>query len=116
MPIKAPYFHDAELLIAADCTGFSLTGLHQHHLPGRTLIIACPKLDDADAYEEKLTEIFRQNTIRNITLLYMTVPCCGGLIHLVRKAVEKSGRPIPIRALQVDVTGEIVAEQDVQAA
>jgi len=115
-PTKAPFFKEADLLIAATCSGFALTDLHRRFLPGRTLIIACPKLDDVGPYEPKLAEIFRQNDIRSLTVLYMTVPCCFGLVHLVRQALKKSGKSIPLRLVKVDVNGDIVEEFVEQAA
>ena len=116
VPTRAPFFDQADLLIAADCSGFALTGLHRDWLPGRALIIACPKLDDAGAYQDKLAEIFRVNRIKSLTVTYMTVPCCFGLVHLIRQALEQSGRSIPLRLVKVDVNGEIVEETLEKAA
>ena len=92
----APYFQDAELLIAADCTAFACPEFHQKYIAGRTVLIGCPKLDMID-YSEKLAEIFRHNRVRSILVTRMQVPCCGGLTHAVQLAVEKSGRDIPVR-------------------
>lgn len=116
VPPQAAYFAGADLLIAADCTGFALTNLHGSFLQGRALIIACPKLDDVSPYEEKLIEIFRMNNIKSLTLLYMTVPCCYGLVHLVRQALKKSGKSIPLKLAKVELTGEIIEETEVKAA
>ena len=116
VPPKAPFLKDASLLIAADCSGFSLTNLHERFLPGKALIIACPKLDETGPYEGKLIEIFRDNNIKEITVLYMTVPCCGGLVHLVREALRKSGKSIPLRLVRVDPTGTVVRDEHEQAA
>jgi NAD-dependent dihydropyrimidine dehydrogenase PreA subunit len=107
VPAKAPYFQDAELLISADCAGFSATNLHREYLPGKTLAIACPKLDETSGYEDKLAEIIKNNHIKSLTVLYMTVPCCFGLVHLVRQAVRKSGRAVPLRLVQIEPTGEV---------
>jgi len=115
-PTKAPFFKEADLLIAATCSGFALTDLHRQFLSGRTLIIACPKLDDVSPYESKVAEIFRQNDIRSLTVLYLTVPCCFGLVHLIRQALKKSGKSIPLRLVKVDVNGDIVEESVEQAA
>ncbi len=112
VPIKAPYYEEAEVLIAADCTGFTLTNLHQGFLKNRTLIIACPKLDDASFYEEKLTEIFSSNNIKGITILYMTVPCCSGLTRLVWQALTKSGKSIPVEEFKIDFNGAVIEEQE----
>lgn len=116
VPTKAPFFDRAGLLIAADCTGFTLTGLHKDFLPGRSLIIACPKLDQTESYGVKLAEIFRQNSIAEITVLYQTVPCCFGLVHLVKLALAASGKSIPLRLVRVDMQGQIVENILAQAA
>ncbi|MCP4627567.1 MAG: 4Fe-4S ferredoxin [bacterium] len=116
VPTTAPFFKEAELLISADCCGFSLTGLHQQYLPGKSLIIACPKLDDIRPYEDKLAEIFRTNQIKGITVLYMTVPCCTGLVHLVKQALNKSGKSIPLHLVQVSPEGDIALETKENAA
>ncbi|MBU2550105.1 MAG: 4Fe-4S binding protein [Proteobacteria bacterium] len=116
VPTRAPFFAEADLLVAADCTGFALTGLHRDWLPGRSLIIACPKLDDARSYQGKLAEIFRVNRIRSLTVTYMTVPCCFGLVHLIREAIKESGRSIPLRLVKVDVNGEVIEETVEKAA
>ena len=116
VPTTAPFFKEAELLISADCCGFSLTGLHQQYLPGKSLIIACPKLDDIRTYEDKLAEIFRANQIKGITVLYMTLPCCTGLVHLVKGALHKSGRSIPLHLVQVSPEGNVALEARENAA
>jgi len=116
VPVQAPFFHDAALMIVADCAGFAVTDLHQKYLPRRALIIACPKLDDTRCYLEKMTDIVKSNQIKDISVLYMTVPCCSGLVHLVRTAVKNSGRAIPLRLIQVDPNGEIVDETREKAA
>ena len=116
IPPRAPYLQGASLLIAADCAGFAYPALHSDFLPDKVLIIACPKLDDAKAYEAKLETIFRDNDIKEINVLYMTVPCCFGLVHLVRQAIKRSGREIPLRLVQVDPGGEITQDECEQAA
>ena len=116
VPTKAPYFEGAKLLIAADCAGFTLTNLHQSFLKDRTLIIACPKLDDAAFYEEKLAEIFRSNNLEEITILYMTVPCCSGLVNLVQRALNRSGKFIPLDSVKLDFSGEEIRENEQRLA
>lgn len=116
VPTQAPYFRDADLLIAASCSGFAATNLHQGFLPDRSLIMACPKLDQTGPYEEKLAAIFEKNHIRSLTVLYMTVPCCFGLVHLVRQALKRSGKSIPLRLVKLDVTGDVVEETQELAA
>ena len=115
VPPRAPFLQEAELLLAADCTGFSLTALHRDLLPGKALLIACPKLDNVESYKIKLAEIFKKNRIKGVTVLYMTVPCCAGLIHLVKQALEASGQAIPLRFVKIDPGGEVV-EECLQAA
>ncbi len=104
----APYFQGADLLVAADCTAFALGGFHGELLRGKKLVIACPKLDDCNGYVEKLAEIIRRNGLRSLTVAIMTVPCCSGLLRLVRRAVEASGVPIEVRATVIGIDGKIV--------
>jgi ferredoxin len=104
----APYFHGADLLVAADCTAFALAGFHGELLAGKKLVIACPKLDDTGGYVEKLAEIIRRNGLRSLTVAVMTVPCCSGLLRLVERAVEASGVPIDVRKVVIGIDGKIV--------
>ncbi|MFH2042782.1 MAG: 4Fe-4S ferredoxin, partial [Acidobacteriota bacterium] len=109
VPVKAPFFDQAHILIAADCAGFSLTALHRDYLPGKSLIIACPKLDDTSNYIHKLAELLKNNTIYSLTVAIMQVPCCTGLMHIVQKAVEESGTHIPIKKIVVGIDGAIIS-------
>jgi hypothetical protein len=111
VPVNAPYFRDAALMIAADCVAHAFADFHRQFVAGRTLLIGCPKLDDVDAYIEKLTAIIRDNAIRSIDVAYMEVPCCKGLVRLVLEAAESSGKRVPIRLTQIGIDGEI---RDVQ--
>jgi ferredoxin len=104
---EAPYFRGADLLVAADCTAFALGGFHGELLAGKKLVIACPKLDDLAGYEEKLAEIVRRNGLRSLTVAVMTVPCCSGLLRLVRRAVEASGVPLEVRVVVVGIDGRV---------
>ena len=106
IPVNAPYFRDADLLIAADCVPFSYANFHQDFLPNKVLIIGCPKLDDADAYTRKLGEIFKNSDIKSITIAHMEVPCCFGLSHIVERALEYSGKEIPIIDETITISGE----------
>lgn len=106
----APYFKNSDLLIAADCTAFALGSFHQDLLKGKKLAIACPKLDDKEGYIEKLAEIIRRNDLKSLTVAVMTVPCCSGLLHIVRRAVEASGVDIPVREVIVDIRGSIASD------
>src|SRR5659263_84078 len=102
----APYFKDSDLLIAADCVPFAYPNFHSDFLKGKSLIIGCPKLDDAQYYVEKLTEIIKKNNIKSITLVNMEVPCCFGLQRIVEEAVGKSGKILPIRQTVITIRGE----------
>lgn len=106
-PVKAPYFNNADLLIAADCTAFSYATFNKDFINGRKVLIGCPKLDMID-YSEKLAEMIRYNEISKITVTRMTVPCCGGIEYAVRKAVENSGKDIPVEIVTISIDGQIV--------
>ncbi|HTW90844.1 MAG TPA: 4Fe-4S binding protein [bacterium] len=109
IPATAPYLKNADLLISADCVGSSHPNFHEDLVKGRVLIIACPKLDDADAYREKLTAMFRHNSPKSVLVAHMTVPCCFGLVQLVKQAIADSGRTIPFAEVTIDVDGKKVA-------
>jgi NAD-dependent dihydropyrimidine dehydrogenase PreA subunit len=104
----APYFREADLLIAADCTAFSLGAFHGDLLKGKRLIIACPKLDDISGYVEKLAAIIRENTIYSVTVAIMTVPCCTGMHRIVEEAVLESGKDIAVKKIVISPEGKIV--------
>ncbi len=103
---SAPYFDNADLLIAADCVPFAFAGFHTEFLRDRIVIIFCPKLDaDLDGYVAKLSEIFSLHTIQSITVARMEVPCCGGVRHVVDRALEQSGKTIPVTEKTVTIQG-----------
>ena len=106
-PVKAPYFEKAKLLIAADCVPFAYADFHSRFLEGRVLLIGCPKLDENELYLQKLTMIFSQNDIESVEIIYMEVPCCFGLAHLVGRAVTGSGKDIPLAFHKIGINGEI---------
>ena len=107
VPPKAPWFHGAELLIAADCTAYAYGNFHNDFIKDRVTLIGCPKLDMVD-YSEKLTAILANNDIRSITVVRMEVPCCGGITFAVRRALEASGKNLPMQVVTVSVDGNIV--------
>ena len=109
LPVETPYFHQADLLIAADCTAFAHGNFHDTFMKNRVTIIGCPKLDMVD-YAEKLAEIFRRNPISSITLTRMEVPCCGGLAQAVKTARKLSGKNIPMKTYIINIQGEILKE------
>ncbi|MGE5299422.1 MAG: ferredoxin, partial [Acidobacteriota bacterium] len=106
----APYFAGADLLLAADCTAFSVANIHSRFIKGKKVVIACPKLDDAQFYYEKLSEMFRQNTIKSVTVLRMEVPCCGGLAYVVKQALQASKKDIPYSEVVIGIKGDILNE------
>jgi NAD-dependent dihydropyrimidine dehydrogenase PreA subunit len=107
LPPNAPYLDNADLLIAADCTAYAYGNFHRDFMKNRVTLIGCPKLDMVD-YSEKLTEIFRGNHIRSVTLTRMTVPCCGGLAMAVKRAIEQSGKQIPLNIVTISPNGQII--------
>jgi NAD-dependent dihydropyrimidine dehydrogenase PreA subunit len=106
-PVSAPYFKDADLLIAADCVPFAYADFHKDFLAGKAVLIGCPKLDDNRFYQEKLTELFNVSLIRSVTVLRMEVPCCGGLVMAVRQALAASGKDIPLSEVTITISGEV---------
>lgn len=107
LPLNAPYFNGADLLIAADCTAYAYGNFHRDFMEGKVTLIGCPKLDSVD-YSEKLTQILENNDIRSVTVTRMTVPCCGGLPYAVKTAVEHSGKKIPVRVITISPNGQIM--------
>ena len=108
VPVNAPYFNDANLLIAADCTAFSYGSFHDF-MKNKITLIGCPKLDDVD-YSEKLTQIIANNNINSITVIRMEVPCCGGLVHYVKSALAKSGKVLPWKIITISTDGKILED------
>lgn len=106
-PISAPYFQNANLLIAADCTAYAYGSFHRDFIRGKITLIGCPKLDAVD-YTEKLTEILRRNEIRSLTVVRMEVPCCGGIEHAAVTALKNSGKFIPWQVVTISTRGEIL--------
>ncbi len=108
----APQYQGADLLLAADCTAFSMADFHKDYLNGKALTIACPKLDEGqEIYLEKLKSLIDTAKINTLTVLVMQVPCCSGLLRLAQRAVEEAERKIPIKAIVVSVQGEILKEE-----
>ena len=107
VPVNAPFFDGAKLLIAADCTAYAYASVHEDFMKGRITLIGCPKLDAVD-YSEKLAEIIKNNDIQEITVLRMEVPCCGGLEMAVKKALQNSGKSIPCHVVTISIEGDIL--------
>ena len=112
VPVNAPYFQDADLLIAADCVPFAYPDFHRDFLKGKAVVVGCPKLDDVRFYKEKLTEIFRANSIKSITVPYMEVPCCLGLVKATEDAVAASGKNIPLKKVKIGIRGDTKPEAE----
>jgi len=107
----AQFFHGADLLISADCVAFSLGGFHQNYLKGKTLAIACPKLDDnQQIYQQKVKTMIDEARVNTITVMIMEVPCCGGLLRMVQAAAAEAQRKVPIKLVIVGIKGEILKE------
>lgn len=109
VPPNAPYFDNADLLIAADCTAYAYGNFHNDFIKDKITLIGCPKLD-AVSYADKLTQIFQTNNIRSITLTRMEVPCCGGMTHAVTAAVRNGGKDIPLNVVIISTDGKIIKQ------
>ena len=107
VPVKAPYFNEAKLLIAADCTAYAYANFHQDFIKGHITLVGCPKLDEGD-YSDKLTEIIKNNNIRSVTVVRMEVPCCGGIEIATKTALQNSGKFIPWNVVTVATDGTIL--------
>lgn len=107
VPVNAPYFDGAKLLIAADCSAFAYANIHREFMQGKITLIGCPKLDGVD-YSEKLTQILQSNDIRSVTVLRMEVPCCGGLEEDAKQALKNSGKFLPWQVVTLSVDGMIL--------
>ncbi len=109
VPVNAPYFNNANLLIAADCTAFAYANFHRDYMKNHITLIGCPKLDDGD-YSEKLTAIIKSNNIKSVKVVRMEVPCCGGIEHAVKQALINSGKMIPWQVVVISTDGQILQD------
>lgn len=107
VPVNAPWFDGAKLLVAADCTAYAYANFHQDFIKNHITLVGCPKLDSVD-YSEKLTEILRHNDIRSVTVVRMEVPCCGGIENAVRQALQNSGKFLPWNVITISTDGRIL--------
>lgn len=107
VPPEAPFLKGSDLLLTADCVAVSLPGYHERFLPGRTVLMGCPKFDDAQMYVERLSAIFAQSGLKSVTVLEMEVPCCSGMSRIVAEAMKKAGVDIPAEKVIVARNGEI---------
>ncbi len=108
-PVKASFFDNAKLLIAADCTAFAYASFHEKFIKNHITLVGCPKLDSID-YSEKLTDIIRENNIQSVTVVRMEVPCCGGLELAAKKALQNSGKFIPWQVVTISTDGKILED------
>jgi hypothetical protein len=106
VPPTAPYFQQADILVAADCVAFAMGDMHRQLLKGKAIAIACPKLDDTGNYVEKLAQIFKLGDVKSVTVAIMEVPCCRGLDVMVREAITLSGCEIPLETVIIGINGE----------
>lgn len=109
VPANAPYFQNANLLVAADCTAYAYANIHQDFMRNKITLIGCPKLDDTN-YADKLTQILSVNNIKSVTVLRMEVPCCGGIVYAVKQALINSGKMIPWNVVTITTDGEILED------
>ncbi|MBQ8164319.1 MAG: 4Fe-4S binding protein [Clostridia bacterium] len=107
VPVNAPYFDNANLLIAADCTAYAYGNFHNEFIRNRITLIGCPKLDEGD-YADKLTEIIANNNIKSVTIVRMEVPCCGGIENAAKRALQASGKFIPWQVVTISTDGRIL--------
>jgi hypothetical protein len=111
---QASYFKNADVVLTADCVAFAMGDFHDKFLKGKTLAIACPKLDsNKESYVEKVTSMIADSKISSLTVIMMEVPCCGGLLQMARMAVNNSGRNIPVRKVIIGVKGDILTDEPV---
>lgn len=111
VPVEAPYFDEAKLLIAADCTAYAYASFHEKFMKGYVTLVGCPKLDCID-YTEKITEILMNHEIKRLTLVRMEVPCCGGLEHAAKTALQSSGKLISGQVVTISIDGRILQEEE----
>jgi len=110
----APYYENADVLLTADCVAYALGGYHSDYLKGRSLAIACPKLDEGqEAYIEKVTSWIDDANINNLTVMIMQVPCCRGLVNIAQRGLETAKRKIPVKVIVVGIQGDILSEEQI---
>ena len=107
VPPTAPYFEGADLLVTADCVPFAYPNYHLDLLKGKRVVVGCPKLDDINFYVQKLIQIIKFNDIKSVTVAFMEVPCCTGILKAVEKAVEESGKEVPLHRVRIGIEGSI---------
>ena len=107
VPPTAPFLQEADLLLAADCVPFAYAGFHQDFIKEHALLVACPKLDDFQAHLKKLTDILRHSSVKSVTVVHMEVPCCSGLLYMVKQAMQLAGKDIPLTEVTIGIKGDL---------
>ncbi len=107
VPPKAPFLQGTDVVIAADCVPFTYADFHQEFLKNHSLLVACPKLDDFEAHLNKLTDIFKQSSVKSLTVVHMEVPCCSGLVYMIKQALQQSGKEIQLKEVTISIKGDI---------
>lgn len=113
MGMVIPFLNNADLLVAADCTAFAVPGFQERFLKDKKLLIGCPKLDNAQAYIEKFTEIFSNIPVKSVSCLRMEVPCCGGMTAVLKEAIKLSGKDVPLTETVIGVKGDVLSEKTI---
>lgn len=115
VPPSAPFLQDADLLIAADCTPLAYPRFHSDLLQGKIVLMGCPKFDDVQSYVQKFTEIFQTARLKSITISIMEVPCCANMRHIVKEALQRAGKTIPVQEVVISARGEILHRREMAA-
>ncbi len=111
IPPAAPFLENCDLLVAADCTAVSYAGIQRDFITGRVVMMGCPKFDDAQMYVDRFTEIFQTRKLKSLTILIMEVPCCAGMLQIIKKAYDNAGSSVPVRQVVVSTRGDIINDQ-----
>jgi Pyruvate/2-oxoacid:ferredoxin oxidoreductase delta subunit len=109
VPPTAPFLQGADLVLTADCVPFAYANFHHDFIKDHALLVACPKLDDFEAHRSKLTDILRSSNIKSLTIVYMEVPCCAGLVHMAKQAIGASGKDIPLKEVMIGIRGDVIS-------
>ena len=108
VPPIAPFLQGADLVLTADCVPFAYANFHHDFIKDHALLVACPKLDDFQAHQSKLTDILRSSDVKSLTIVYMEVPCCSGLVHMAKQAISASGKDIPLKEVLIGIRGDVI--------
>jgi len=111
VPASAPFLQNSNLLVAADCTAVAVRNFQENYLKDKTVMMGCPKFDDADSYVEKFAEVLRTSNLKSLTILIMEVPCCSAMKVIIKKAIEKAGTSVPVEEITISTRGQEIARQ-----